>query len=110
MIFIARQEAFGCEHCGCNVEPLRNGSYRNHCPQCLYSKHVDEAGPGDRLSLCLGMMEPIRIDQHAKKGWMIVHRCNVCQKEIRNTAAPDDDLSGFMKRETDRYVKENPKE
>jgi hypothetical protein len=21
--------------------PLKRGSYRNHCPACLYSKHVD---------------------------------------------------------------------
>ena len=30
---------FTCEHCGMVVEPLENGSYRNHCPSCLYSKH-----------------------------------------------------------------------
>ncbi|WDF05905.1 RNHCP domain-containing protein [Shouchella hunanensis] len=34
-----------------------NGSYRNHCPFCLYSKHQDII-PGDRASTCGGLMEP----------------------------------------------------
>lgn len=109
MTFIARQERFTCSHCGASVEVLLNGSYRNHCPKCLYSKHVDEAGPGDRLSLCLGLMKPIRIDQHAKKGWMIVHQCLTCQKEMRNRSAPDDDIVGFMQRESERFARENRK-
>lgn len=92
MPFIARQERFVCEHCGASVEPLEKGTYRNHCPQCLYSKHVDETGPGDRKSLCGGLMEPFGLDQRAKKGWIIVHRCMKCGKEIPNKAAPDDEL------------------
>ena len=50
--------AFTCEHCGREVVPLTSGSYRNHCPFCLYSKHVD-ALPGDRMSECGGLMEPV---------------------------------------------------
>ncbi len=95
MPFIARQELFVCEHCGRQVDPLEHGSYRNHCPFCLYSKHVDDQGPGDRASLCLGLMAPVAIDQDGKKGWMIVHRCGKCGKTIRNKAAPDDNLSSF---------------
>lgn len=93
MIFIARQERFTCEHCGTAVEPLKRGSYRNHCPHCLWSKHVDDAGPGDRASLCGGMMEPTGLDHDGKKGWLLVHRCIVCGKTIPNKTAPDDDLS-----------------
>lgn len=108
MTFIARQERFTCEHCKASVEMLVNGSYRNHCPKCLYSKHVDEAGPGDRLSQCLGLMKPVRVDQHPKKGWMIVHQCLLCQKERRNRTAPDDDIVGFMQRESERIAKGIP--
>ncbi len=95
MVFIPRQEAFICEHCGMSNEPLKKGSYRNHCSHCLYSKHVDDLGPGDRLSPCGGLMEPIALDQHGKKGWVILHRCIKCGKEILNKAAPDDDLHNF---------------
>ncbi len=94
MPFIARQESFVCEHCGTDVKPLTNGSYRNHCPVCLWSKHVDQDGPGDRLSICLGLMEPVGLDFDQKKGgWMIVHVCTKCEKKIPNRAAPDDDIT-----------------
>lgn len=93
MPFIARQEPFVCEKCGASVEPLAHGSYRNHCPHCLASKHVDENGPGDRASLCLGLMPAQGLEHDGKKGWMIVHCCLVCGKRILNKAAPDDDLS-----------------
>ncbi len=93
MPFIARQEPFVCEHCHAQVEPLEAGSYRNHCPRCLWSKHVDDIGPGDRASLCGGLMEPIDRDYDGKKGWMIVHRCIKCDKTIPNKRAPDDEQS-----------------
>ena len=81
MTFIPRQEPFTCSHCGVTVDVLRDGSYRNHCPKCLWSKHVDEEGPGDRGSSCKGLMEPVGCDFSGKKGWMIVHRCEKCGKE-----------------------------
>lgn len=95
MVFIARQEHFTCGHCGKDVSPLPQGSYRNHCPHCLWSKHVDADGPGDRASVCQGLMEPIELDQRGNKGWLIVHICVQCRKRIPNKAAPDDDLAGF---------------
>ena len=97
MTFIPRQEAFTCEHCGKTAEPLAHGSYRNHCPHCLWSKHVDRDGPGDRLSDCGSLMKPMELDQDGKKGWLIIHCCASCGKEIPNKAAPDDDLPEFMK-------------
>ncbi len=93
MIFIAREEAFTCKHCGKPVEPLGKGSYRNHCPACLWSKHVDAEGPGDRASTCTGLMRPDSLDFDGKKGWLIVHVCEACGKRIPNKTAPDDDLS-----------------
>ena len=95
MIFIAREEAFTCEHCGASVTPLLRGSYRNHCPRCLWSKHVDDEGPGDRASLCQGMMEPVSIDQTGKKGFLVIHVCEKCGKKIPNKLAQDDEWEGL---------------
>lgn len=38
--FIEIDEEFICENCGHKVQRL-GYSCRNHCPYCLYSKHVD---------------------------------------------------------------------
>ncbi|MDD5623614.1 MAG: RNHCP domain-containing protein [Candidatus Peribacteraceae bacterium] len=104
MPFIPRQEPFTCEHCGASVEPLVSGSYRNHCPHCLYSKHVDDRGPGDRGSSCDSLMEPVGVDHRGAKGWMIVHRCVTCGKTITNKVAPDDDIAEISKLHPD-YLK-----
>ena len=80
---------FICTYCDANVKPLSNGSYRNHCPYCLHSLHVDNL-PGGRTSNCFGLMKPVGIRNHSKKGWQIVHRCQKCGAEKVNRAAPDD--------------------
>lgn len=82
-------EGFTCAHCGLAVQPLANGSVRNHCPACLHSLHVD-VFPGDRASDCHGLLEPVGVERHPKKGWMIVHRCQTCGFVGRNKAALDD--------------------
>lgn len=79
---------FVCEHCGREVVPLTNGSYRNHCPFCLYSKHVDIT-PGDRMSACGGLMEPIGLKHHSDKGYQIIHQCRQCVEKRVNKAARD---------------------
>ena len=85
---------FDCAACGRHVLPLNNGSYRNHCPFCLASVHVDVT-PGDRASECLGVMTAEQIDYHPKKGFQIVHVCGTCGHRQRNKVAencrqPDD--------------------
>ncbi len=85
---------FTCGHCGKAVSPLTNGSYRNHCPFCLYSRHVD-ALPGDRAESCGGLMEPVGILYNSQKGYQVVHRCEVCGAEsvckiAQDTIQPDD--------------------
>ncbi len=89
-------DAFVCEYCCKAVTPLSGGGYRNHCPFCLYGKHVDVV-PGDRLASCKGLMEPVAVDHNAKKGWIIIHQCLTCGHKRRNKAAlkdaqPDDFL------------------
>lgn len=83
--------AFVCAHCGLEVLPLSNGSVRNHCPACLHSLHLD-IFPGDRASDCSGLLVPVAVEQHPKKGWMIVHRCAKCGHTGRNKAALDDPI------------------
>ncbi len=97
MSFLPRQEPFTCEHCGAAVEPLEQGTCRSHCPLCLFSKHVD-IHPGDRASVCRGLMEPVGIDQTGKKGLVVIHRCTRCKVVKRNKAAPDDQIIEFMER------------
>ena len=85
---------FVCINCHAAVRPLTNGSYRNHCPVCLCSVHVD-VRPGDRASDCRGLMRAVGLAHSGKKGWQIVHRCVRCGAVARNrlaegTAQPDD--------------------
>jgi len=90
---------FRCGHCGAPVTPVTNGSYRNHCPECLHSRHVD-IRPGDRANPCRALMTPVALDYCAKKGFQIVHRCLRCGARNRNRAATDtaqpDRLAPFM--------------
>ena len=68
---------FICEHCGEEILPVTNGRYRNHCPFCLYSVHLDII-PGDRKSDCGGLMKPVQLAYKSKKGWQIIHHCLAC--------------------------------
>jgi len=85
---------FTCTYCSASVPAVTNGSYRNHCPFCLYSLHVD-VHPGDSLSDCGGMMKPVGVEYHTKKGYQIIHECMICgstmkNKIAENTVCPDD--------------------
>jgi len=84
-MFIKNKEDFVCEKCG--TEVLGNG-YTNHCPECLWSKHVD-IDPGDRANGCGGMMEPIRVEKKGKE-YTIIHKCVKCGFEKPNKAVPED--------------------
>ena len=79
---------FICENCGIKVIPLTNGSYRNHCPECLYSKHVDII-PGDRKNKCGALMQPIGLGYNGKKGYQLIHKCSKCKKIDKNKIATD---------------------
>ncbi|KKS64475.1 MAG: hypothetical protein UV40_C0004G0012 [Parcubacteria group bacterium GW2011_GWA1_42_7] len=90
--FQRKKEDFVCEKCGFNV---KGTGYTNHCPKCLWSKHVD-VNPGDRLSECGGMMEPAEIEM--KEGeYVIIHRCVKCGFEKKNKAAEDDDFEEILR-------------
>lgn len=91
MTFVVRgrNQAFTCERCGAAV-PAHPTSVRNHCHECLWSKHVDVA-PGDREATCGGLMEPVGVEG-LRGTWRVVHRCTVCGEEQPCVAAPDDEI------------------
>ena len=55
---VPKKEPYICENCG---TPVMGGRYNNHCPKCLWSKHVDDKVPGDRASTCQQLMQPVGI-------------------------------------------------
>ena len=67
---------FRCVRCGADVPPSTDGSFRNHCPFCLYSLHVD-VEPGDRRHRCRGLMRPVGLRSRGRRP-QIVHRCLDC--------------------------------
>ena len=89
--FTKRIEDFVCANCGANVS---GNGYTNHCPKCLYSRHVDN-NPGDRASDCGGMMRPIAVAPD-KDGYIITHKCEKCGKTINQHSAPDDDIDTII--------------
>ena|SRR3989344_4009936 len=91
--FIAKNDGFICGNCGREVNPIvYGGSYRNHCPFCLYSKHVDLEVPGDRANRCGGLMKPIGVFTRRTEEHVLVHKCEQCSFERYNRIAGDDDF------------------
>ena len=95
-------QSFKCDNCGFEVQMEAIGTkHRNHCPNCLWSKHLDEKVPGDRSSRCMGMMKPVGLTfKNVPKGkgeLMLAHRCIVCGVVLKNRVAGDDKESVIMK-------------
>jgi len=98
MHFIAKNEGFICQNCKKQVDPVKyGGSYRNHCPFCLYSKHVDGEIPGDRKGTCRGLMKPIGVFTRRTGEYVLVHKCVKCGFERYNRIAGDDDFEKIIK-------------
>ena len=83
-------DVWRCVHCRRDVTSAAPGTqHRNHCPFCLWSRHVDN-DPGDRESECLASMEPIAITVRKGGEWVLIHRCNGCGELSTNRTAGDD--------------------
>ena len=92
----ACSDSFTCKVCGRLVVSAGAGSgHRNHCPNCLYSIHLDNS-PGDRESGCHGRMEPIGVWVRKNGEWAVIHRCTVCGKISSNRTAADDNPMKLM--------------
>lgn len=87
-------ENFICLNCGYQVTKL-NYTARDHCPECLYSIHVDNM-PGDRLNECHGLMKPIGIEKY-KNTYKIIYKCTKCHQLHKNIMANDDNYNLIVK-------------
>ena len=86
----AVESAFRCIHCQRIVPGAAPGTaHRNHCPHCLWSRHVDRT-TGDRGSACRGAMEPVAVGIQGNGEWSLVHRCRECGWVRLNRIAGDD--------------------
>ena len=103
MVF-KKKFGFTCGHCDSWVSKDRfiGTHFRNHCPFCLWSKHVDERHSGDRDSSCRSSMEPIGLtfkhegqDKYGRPRQgelMLVHQCQKCGAFSLNRLAADDEI------------------
>jgi len=98
---------FQCVRCGHLIltNPLLAGvNNRNHCPYCLWSRHMDLWEAGDRLSACKAPMRPVGLTlkrRHKKYAagsgeLMLVHLCTVCGRVSINRIAADDDTESIL--------------
>lgn len=87
--FYKNDNGFICEYCGKTVNKL-NYTTRDHCPYCLYSKHLD-INPGDRENECKGLLKPIGIEKF-KNTYKIIYKCDKCGKLHKNIMAIDDNI------------------
>ncbi|QSB04340.1 RNHCP domain-containing protein [Natronoglycomyces albus] len=89
--FTRRKEDFECANCR---RDIKGNGYTNHCPHCLWSRHVD-ISPGDRQSSCRGLMEPIG-SVYEGGGYIIVQRCQSCDHLWRNKASRRDSTEAIL--------------
>jgi hypothetical protein len=85
-------EDFTCENCGFGI---KGNGFTNHCPKCLYSKHVD-IFPGDRSEGCGGLMEPIGAEKSGGE-WSLIHRYLKCKKTQKNRISEEDDFEEIIR-------------
>ena len=93
---------FKCRHCGSYVSAARflaGVGNRNHCPYCLWSRHLDLFEAGDRLAACKAPMRPIGLTVKRSRNkytstpsgeLMLVHQCTDCERISVNRIAADD--------------------
>ena len=91
-------DTFRCRNCRLDVSAEAPGTkHRNHCPSCLWSRHLDAAVPGDRAVACAAAMEPIAVCVRDDGEWAIVHRCGGCHAVRVNRIAGDDNPLALMR-------------
>lgn len=104
-------KGFKCNNCSGWVSTSESigTHHRNHCPSCLWSKHVDFEKAGDRKALCGAGMKPIGltfkqagIDKYggARQGeLMVIHQCTNrdCGKISINRIAGDDNTGVILR-------------
>ncbi|HUF37994.1 MAG TPA: RNHCP domain-containing protein [Anaerolineales bacterium] len=92
---------FRCVHCSALVpaqSSLAGVNHRNHCPYCLWSRHLDLRAAGDRLSACKAPMKPVGLTMKRRNKkypgavgeLMVMHHCTGCGTLSINRIAADD--------------------
>lgn len=89
--FARKIEDFTCENCG---KFVKGNGYTDHCPFCLYSKHVD-INPGDRAESCRGLMKPIGVEKKGE-GFVIHYQCEKCGKKHQVKAKEEDNFEEIL--------------
>ena len=89
--FQRRVENFVCENC---EEKVVGDGYTNHCPKCLWSKHVD-VNPGDRAAQCGGMMKPESVEG-TSPDYRIIYKCEECGFSRPNAVHKDDNMQAVL--------------
>jgi hypothetical protein len=85
--FQRNKEDFECVVCG---HLVHGDGYRNHCPNCLTSVHVDK-NPGDRAETCRGVMKVVDISMdHGRL--VFVQKCAKCGIKKNIKAHPEDNV------------------
>ena len=92
-------EDFVCGHC---EHKVRGTGYTDHCPRCLWGKHVD-IKPGDRASECMGSLRPISAS-YARGSYTIVYRCEKCKMIKRVKAAAEDDSEELLRLSSNNFA------
>ena len=102
------EQEFRCLQCGLYIlcAPTMAGvQNRNHCPYCLWSRHLDWRSAGDRLSGCRAAMQPVGLttkrsrNKYARERdgeLMVIHECTICEKVVINRIAADDSAASLL--------------
>jgi len=90
--FQRKIEDFVCENCG---EKVKGNGYTDHCPKCLWSKHVD-INPGDREADCKGLMEPVGAEIKNQE-YIIHYKCIKCGHKHKVKSALEDNFEEILK-------------
>ena len=90
--FQKNKEDFICLNCN---KTIKGDGYTNHCPSCLWSRHVD-INPGDRQSKCRGMMKPVNLEIKNRGPHIIYHVCLKCGHTKPNKTKEGDRLEIFF--------------
>lgn len=81
---------FICLHCGLTVSAFApDGDERDHCPNCLTSRHVHDQHD-DGVSDCAARMTPLSVVVPSDGRWRLVHRCVGCDELSEGVVAGDD--------------------
>jgi Zn finger protein HypA/HybF involved in hydrogenase expression len=86
------KEDFECKQCGFIV---KGNGYTDHCPNCLWSMHVDIM-PGDRKAECRGMMKP-ESAIYKNGNYVITYVCIKCKIRKNFKAAEKDNQEILLK-------------